>query len=152
MKKLLLKPVLFLGIAISIVACSKDDETKTPEPAPSIIATWTQLLTVSRTEVNNTVTRSDSFEYEGGVYESQLRADGKWINYLATMPMDTLLYVSYADTALMRIEVNFPERNDTTLFNKVTMTKDSLILGSYKTQVTGGNTIKSIVIEKYKRK
>lgn len=150
MKKLLFKPVLFLGIATSLIACSKDDETKTPEPAPSIVATWINLMDISRTEVNNQVVNNDTIKYENGGAETQLTADGKFISYFATVPMDTQIYVSYGDTALLRVRVNFPERNDSTFFNEVTMTKDSLILRSIKTQQNG--TVKSIVIEKYKRK
>lgn len=149
MKKLLLQSLLIVGIATTIIACSKDEETKVP--TPTIVTKWDRVLDVERTFINNELQFNDTTKYDAGFEQLEFTADGKVYTYLLNVASDTTIYSIDTAGALTIVKVNFPNRNDTTFFNKVDVTLDSLILTNTKIQQSGPNTIKSVTIEKFKK-
>lgn len=149
MKKILLQLLLVVGIATSFVACSKDEEVKAPEP--TLIGNWEAVEDIERTFLNNALQLDDTTRYDSAYLRSEITADGK----IKTKLMGTLISTSnyIIDTAggMRIVTVNTPLPNDTTYYNKVVYTLDSLILSNTKIQVNGSVTIKSVNISKFKK-
>ena len=63
MKNLFLKAILVVGLATTIVACSKDEETT---PTATIVGTWEATSQSSKITLNGTVLQDSTETYAAG--------------------------------------------------------------------------------------
>ncbi len=149
MKKILLQTLIVVGIATSFVACSKDEETKVP--VPTLVTKWEGVEDIERTFLNNDLQLDDTTKYDAGEVQVEFTADGKVYTNFMGIPFDTTFYKIDSLGGMRIVKINTPNRNDTSYYNKVVYTLDSLILSNTKTQVSGSITIKSVNISKFKK-
>ncbi|SRR5574343_1526656 len=143
MKNLFFKSVLILGMASVIVACSDDEET--PAPAPSLVGKWNVNSQVIKVKLGANVLQNDSTNFAAGEGYFEFIAPKTLIASLDT-EKDTVDYF-YANGQLTLIAYDPVDGNDTTIFNKVNLTSNSLLISMLDTSVTpSGNLISEVTL------
>lgn len=138
MKNLFFKSVLFLGLASSIVACS-DEET--PAPSPSLVGKWNVNSEVVKAKLGTNELQNDSTAYAAGEATVEFIAPKTVIAKFGT-DLDTSDYF-YANGKLTLIAYDAVNGNDTTIFNKVNLTTNSLLVSLLDTQSTPSGNLYS---------
>lgn len=142
MKNLFFKSVLILGMASIVVACS-DEET--PAPAPSLVGKWSVNSQVIKVKLGANVLQNDSTAFAAGEGYFEFIAPKTLIASLDT-EIDTVDYF-YANGKLTLIDYNTIDGNDTTIFNKVNLTTNSLLISMLDTTVTAnGNLVSEVTL------
>lgn len=145
MKNLFLKAILVVGLATTIVACSKDEETT---PTATIVGTWEATSQSSKITLNGTVLQDSTETYAAGELSVEFKSNGIAIAKMVGEPDDTNKYI-LSGSALTLITM---DNVDTTVFNNTTFTTTNLTLGMSETQVDGSNTLTSTFAINFKKK
>jgi hypothetical protein len=138
MKNLFLRSLLVIGLASSIVACSKDEET--PTPAPTLIGKWNVNTFINFTKLGTTVLFDDTAKFDAGELTIEFTSN-KAISTLGT-DKDTSDYV-YLNNKLTFVSYDPIDGYDTTIFNYVNLTSNSLVIASRDTTTTTGGDLVS---------
>lgn len=149
MKKLFFASVLFLGAGIGLVSCSKDEEA-TPAPTPTLQTSWMQTNIISYTNAFGTINVNNT-RLDSGKYYYDFKASGV-VSF--STPTDTTngTYSLNTNNELTIIRLNSSTgRIDTTKFQTVIYSLDSLRLENRKVQYVANDSIVSKVILRFKK-
>ncbi len=137
MRNLFLKSLLVIGVASAIVACSKDEENAAP--APTFVGKWNVNSEITRTILGTNVLRNDTSEYPANFATFEFNSSSSMFANVGGM-LDTLEY-SYVNGKLRIIDFDPIDGNDTSVFNKVTLSASSAIITDLDTTVTANGLL-----------
>jgi hypothetical protein len=137
MKNLILKSFVMVALATSIIACSKE-ETTTPIPEPTeqelVLGDWNVSKFIIYSKLGGSVQRNDTTSYNAGTYTFKFTATKAYKT--VGMEIDTFSY-TFANKKITMIQFNpIKNGNDTTIYNYVKVTSDSLIIADRDTTST----------------
>ncbi len=142
MKNLFFKSVLFLGMASLIIACSEDE---TPTPAPTIVGKWGVNSQVIKVKLGTNVLQNDSTAFAAGEANFEFIAPKTLIANVDGL-IDTVDYY-YTNGTLTLIDYDPVDGYDTTMFNKVNLSANALLISMLDTTVTpSGNLVSEYTI------
>ncbi len=139
MNNLFFKSVLILGMASIVVACSDDEET--PAPAPSLVGKWGVNSQVINVKLGTNVLQNDSTAFAAGEGYFEFIAPKTLIASLDSETDTTDYY--YANGKLTVIAYDPVDGYDTTIFNKVSLSANSLVVSMLDTTVTANGNLTS---------
>ncbi|MCF8284775.1 MAG: hypothetical protein K9I48_07345 [Sphingobacteriales bacterium] len=147
MKKILLKSVLVLAMATSLIACSKDDGTTSPS---SIVGKWEATTDFSKVTINGQVLQSLTDTFSVGELYVDFLSNGTMISSsIDTSAMnDTSTYVVNGSA----VTIISLDKRDTSIFSISNLTSSTLRLGESQTQIQNGSTIVSEYSINFKKK
>ncbi len=142
MKNLFFRSVLFLGMVTIVVACSEEE---TPTPAPTIVGKWGVTSRVINVKLGTNVLQSDSTAYAAGEADFEFVAP-KTVIAKMDGTTDTVDYY-YANGKLMFIDYDPIDGYDTTVFNKVNLSANALMISMLDTMITpSGNLVSEFTV------
>lgn len=136
MKNLVFKSILVIGLATTIVACSKDEETS-GTPTASVVGNWEAKLETETAIVNGQSTIDTTQVYAANELVVNFNSNGMAIATFNSTAKDTSTYTLSGST-LTLISL---DKTDTTVFNETTVSGSVLNLGTTETDVIGGVTV-----------
>lgn len=136
MKNLFLKSLIVIGLASTLVACSEDEVAA---PAPSIVGKWQASSEITRVTLGASILQNDTANYPAN-FASLDFASSNFVYANVGGMLDTLTY-TYANGKLTMIERDPINGNDTTIYNKVTLSTSALVLTELDTTNTGGGLL-----------
>lgn len=139
MKKLSLKLALVFAIAISFMACSKDEETTSPS---LIVGKWEGTTAMFKVTNNGQILENNIDTFVTGQFIIDFLSNGLMISTSSdttAVSDDTSSYVVNGNT-LTLISL---DKTDTGIYNISTLSATNLKLIESQTEVQNGNTIVS---------
>lgn len=149
MKKIFFASFLIIGTSIGLISCSEDEKVA-PAPTPTLQTKWMQTNIISYTNAFGTININNT-KLDSGKYYYDFNASGV-VSF--STPTDTTngTYSLNTNNELTIIKLNASTgRIDTTKFQTVIYSLDSLRLENRKVQYIQNDSIVSKVILRFKK-